>query len=349
MQKLNRINSKVTAFDVAKAAGVSQSTVSRVLNNKAENFISKETRVRVLETARNLGYIPNPLAQALRMGKTNLVGIVLRDINDPLFALLVSELSIEMRNFGYHLLLINAQSDPQEALQMRSILDTRHTDGLIIMGDLPNGQEALQQVVESNDAVVSLYRKPYPGIGSVVTVDHYRGIELALTHLFELGHEKIGFLGYDWLDDIEYRQEAFVSIMDKNKKPTQPEWIQIGKGGIEGGYTTMKSMLQQQERPTAFVACDDTIAIGAVRAAAESGLVVSQDISIIGFDDIPLSKFITPPLTTIKMPVSSIAKKVSRLLIDFINKKSQPETKVYRIKPEVVIRGSTGPRKHKEH
>lgn len=337
-----KIDRTVTACDVAKAAGISQSTVSRVLNNKAEGFISEATRTRVLEAARELGYTPNPLAQALRKGKTNLVGIVLRDINDPLFALLVSEISMQMRSFGYHLILIDAQSDPQEALEMKAILDTRHTDGLIIMGDLPNGQEALQQVVNANRAVVSLYRKPYPGIGSVVTVDHHKGIELGLQHLLELGHDRIGFLGYDWLDDIEYRQEAFMAILKKAGKPLNPDWLRIGKGGIEGGYETMKAMQSLRSRPTAVVACDDITAIGAVRAATETGLVIPNDISIIGFDDILLSRYTSPPLTTIRMPVRSIAAKACKLLTGFINTNTTPPTRVYKIKPEIVVRGSTG-------
>ena len=338
-----KIDRNITAFDVARVAEVSQSTVSRVLNNKAEGFISEATRARVLKTARELGYMPNPLAQALRKGKTNLIGIVLRDINDPLFALLVSEISIQMRGFGYHLILINAQSDPQEALEMKSILDTRHTDGLIIMGDLPNGQEALQQVVNANRAVVSLYRKPFAGIGTVVTVDSHAGIEQGLLHLFNLGHERIGFVGYDWLDDVQYRQDAFIEIMKTRGMLLDPGWIQIGKGGIEGGYSTMKNMLALPAKPSAVVACDDTMAIGAIRAATEAGLVIPRDISIVGFDDIPLSQYISPPLTTIRMPVKTIAAKVCTLLTGFIKVDMTPPTKVYKIKPEIVVRGSTAP------
>jgi DNA-binding LacI/PurR family transcriptional regulator len=331
----------VTALDVAKAAGVSQSTVSRVLNNKDGGFISTSTRNRVLKTARELGYVPNPSAQALRRGKTNLIGIILREIDDPVFALLASHLSIQLRGLGYHLILINAHSDPREALEMNSVLNTRHADGLIIMGDLLNGQKELQQLVSLNRAVVSLFRKPFPGIGSVVTVDNYRGIELALNHLFELGHEKIGFLGYDWLDDTELRQEAFHRIMKASGKQVNAAWIQIGKGGIEGGYVTMKAILSLADRPSAVVASDDQMAIGAISAATELGMKVPDDVSIVGFDDIALASHIHPPLTTVRMPVEAISARVCKLLLESINSHGVSRSKLYRVMPRLVIRKST--------
>ena len=201
---------------------------------------------------------------------------------------------------------------------MKNLLNTRHADGLIIMGDLLNGQKEIQQVVSMNRAVVSLFRKPFPGIGSVVTVDNDKGIELALTHLFELGHDKIGFLGYDWLDDTELRQEAFEGLMEATGRSLHPSWIQIGKGGIDGGYDTMKAMLSQSDPPTAVVACDDLTAIGAVSAARDMGIDVPRDVSIVGFDDIHISRYLPPPLTTVRMPVLEISTKVCELLVEAI-------------------------------
>ncbi len=331
----------ITALDVAQAVGVSQSTVSRVLNKKAGAFISASTQDRVLSTARELGYVPNPSAQALRKGKTDLIGIILRELDDPVFALLASHLSIQLRGLGYHLILFNAQSDPREALEMKNLLNTRHADGLIIMGDLLNGQKEIQQVVSMNRAVVSLFRKPFPGIGSVVTVDNDRGIELALTHLFEFGHDKIGFLGYDWLDDTELRQEAFERLMKATGRSLQPSWIQIGKGGIDGGYDTMKAMLAQSDPPTAVVACDDLTAIGAVSAARDMGIDVPRDVSVVGFDDIHISRYLPPPLTTVRMPVLGISTKVCELLMEAIRSGGTSRSQVYKIAPELIVRKST--------
>lgn len=334
----------ITALDVARAAGVSQSTVSRVLNSKTAGFISAATQGRVLATAKELGYTPNPLAQAFRRGKTHLIGIVLREIDDPVFSLLASHLSIRLRSLGYHLILINAQSDPREALEMKDVLDTRHADGLIIMGDLLNGQAELQQVVSMNRAVVSLFRKPFPGIGSVVTVDSKKGIALALEHLFGLGHSRIGFLGYDWLDDTELRREAFARLMKGSGKTVDSRWIHAGKGGIDGGYDTMKAILSLPARPTAVVACDDLTAIGAMSAATDMGVGVPREMSIVGFDDIYLSRCVRPRLTTVRMPVEAISTKVCRVLIGFIESKSKPQTRIYRIAPELIVRESTAPR-----
>ena len=329
--KHRKVNEIPTSLDVAKAAGVSQSTVSRVLNRKAQKFISPTTRRRVFKVAEELGYSPNPMAKALRNGKTNLIGIVLRDINDPLFALVISHLSNMLRGHGYHLILINAQGDPQEALEMRMVVDARHIDGLIIMGDLPKGQEALKRVVSSHTALVSLFRQHYPGIGSVVTVDPFKGIELALRHLIDLGHERIGFLGYNWLDGTGLRRDAFIAIMKDVGKPIEPGAIQIGDGGMEGGYNTMKAMLALQNRPTAVIASDDTMAVGAVRAASDAGLSVPQDVSVVGFDDIPISRYLIPALTTVRMPVEAISTKVCSMLLRFIGAAQTPPTRIYRV------------------
>jgi DNA-binding LacI/PurR family transcriptional regulator len=343
-QQHGRESHSVTSHDVATAAGVSQSTVSRVLNKKAAGFISTSTRNRVLKTARELGYVPNPMARALRRGKTNLVGIVLREVDDPVFALLSSHLSVEMRRLGYHLILINAQSDPREALEMKDLLDARHADGLIIIGDLLNGQDELQQVVSQSRAVVSLFRKPFPGIGPVVTVDNDKGVALGLHHLLRLGHRQIGFLGYEWLDDTELRQAAFQRLMKSSGCVVLPQWIQMGQGGVEGGYRTARIVLAARDRPTAIVACDDLTAIGAIRAAEELGLDVPRDISVIGFDDIHLARYFKPSLTTVRMPVKEISSKVCSLLVDFMTGSRSPRTELFRIQPKLIVRGSTAER-----
>lgn len=334
---------KVTAVDVARDAAVSQSTVSRVLNNRDTGFISATTRKKVLEAAARLDYAPNPFAQALREGRTHLIGLVLRDIGDPMHAKLVSQISVMLRRAGYHLIIIQTQSDPEQALEMRSVLNARHADGVIILGDLPNGQEALEKIVEANHAVVSMYRRFYPGIGRIVTVASDTGVALALDHLRSLGHRRVGFIGYDWLDDVGLRKDAFVQSYDQFGIESRPEWLVMNGDGIEGGYGSMRRILSLPQRPSAIIACDDEIALGAIRAIAEAGLRIPQDISIVGFDDIPMAKYSNPPLTTLRMPVSEICRKTCDVLLKLISGRMASKSSVFKVKPSLIVRSSTGP------
>ena len=156
-----RPKSGVTARDVAELVGVSPSTISRVLNNNASTLISETTRQRVLAAAEQLGYTPDPIARALRGKKSNLLGLIVREIADPFFARFISELSVQARARSYHLVLGHAQSDPEEALTMTDVLDTRHTDGVIVLGDLKNDEATLQEMLVGKHAVVAVCRGPH--------------------------------------------------------------------------------------------------------------------------------------------------------------------------------------------
>ncbi len=335
---------RVTSRDVAERVGVSPSTVSRVLNNNGSDLISAETRQRVLQAAAELGYTPDPIARALRGKKSNLLGLIVREIADPFFAQFISELSIQAREMNYHLVLGHAQSDPNEALTMTDVLDTRHTDGVIVLGDLKDDEAALHEMLVGKHAVVGVCRGPSPASLVTVNTDNYAGVYGLLDHLYSLGHRRFGFVDGGWLGDIRERREAFLGYIADRNLNLRSEWIQAETNNAEGGYRAMQTLIGLADRPTAIVAADDLMAIGVLKAVTDAGLCVPADFSVVGFDDIELAQFFCPALTTMRQPIDEIIRHVLSLMFDLIGEPQlhRAETLI-QIPPVLVVRQSTGP------
>ena len=339
-----RRKGRVTARDVADLVGVSPSTVSRVLNNSKNNLISEKTRQRVIEVANQLGYTPDPIARALRGAQSNLLGLIVREIADPFFAAFISEISIQARALNYHLVLGHAQSDPEEALTMTDVLDTRHTDGVIILGDLQDDEAALQEMLKGKHAVVAVSRGPSPASLYTVNADNYAGTFELLDHLYALGHRRFGFVDGGWLGDIRERREAFIKYMETRNLHIAPGWIQTQPNTAEGGYRAACAFIDLAERPTAIFAADDIMAIGLLKALTDAGLRVPDDFSVVGFDDIELAKYFCPALTTMRQPIDEMSRQVLSLVLELINEPDlQREQTMIQIPPVLMVRESTGP------
>lgn len=245
---------------------------------------------------------------------------------------------------NYHLVLGHAQSDPEEALTMTNVLDTRHTDGVIVLGDLKNDEAALQKMLQGKHAVVGVCRGPSPASLYTVNTDNYAGTYALLDHLYSHGHRQFGFIDGGWLGDLRERREAFVRYVDEHQLPLRPEWIQAQTNNADGGYRAMQVLLELREPPTAVFAADDIMAIGALKAVADAGLRVPHDFSIVGFDDIDLGKFLCPSLTTMRQPIDTMSEYVLNMMLEMINQPQlQREETLIRVPPELIIRQSTGP------
>src|SRR5271157_1277776 len=211
MKKQSTRSSKVTSKDVAQLAGVSQSTVSRVLGQKGPStFISDETAQRVREAAEKLVYSPNPIARALRGERTYILGLVVREISDPFFAEFIHTLSEQARKQSYHILLSHVHSDPTEGLEMVRVLDSRQCDGVIFLGDLRNDVDVMRSILSDKVPAVALCRgRKFTSIPTI-NCDNHLGINLIMDYLTSLGHLRIGFIDGGWLGDIRDRRDAFV-------------------------------------------------------------------------------------------------------------------------------------------
>ncbi len=332
-----------TMRDIAAQAGVAQSTVSRVLNNAASPVsIAPETRERVLETATRLGYRPNPLARALRGARTMLLGAVVRDITDPFFALAIEALSVEALARGYNVVLGHAHGKADEAIVLTAVLETRHCDAIVLLGDMTDQPRFIQDLRDTRVPVVALWQgSRIQGIPAV-NVDNAHGIRLAVDHLRERGHTRIAFIGGRPLGDIEERRTAYVELMAEGGLDVPDGYVQHSVNTPAGGKAALRALLELPQPPTALVAATDVIAVGVLNAAFDLGVRVPDQLSVVGFDDIPVAAYTVPELTTLRMPTAQMIAAAMVMAIDEAAKPADERGPALRVlRPDLVVRRST--------
>jgi len=329
---------------------VSASTVSRVMTGSSTQIpISKETRERVMKAARELGYRPHPSARALSGKRTNLIGVIAREIGDPFFAELIEVISSAAKERGYDLVLGNAKRDPEQALALRdTMLDLRFCDGILLCGDLAESPEDHRFLsrLEADQRLVSVARgiTQHVGQSASVGVDNRKGTLLAMDYLVGLGHRKIACFCVDRVGDLWERLEAYREFMLNHVGEIPLDYIQSAENSPSGGYRAARDLLMLASPPTAIFALDDTMAVGALSAAIDLGMSVPRSISIVGFDDAPMSSFVRPALTTIRQPIQSMGEQAVASLVGMIEGRvlSNSERRVC-LEPVLVVRGSSGP------
>src|SRR5688572_11065262 len=345
-------NGRATIHDVAKQAKVSTSTVSLVLNGKFDRM-RPDTSERVLKAVADLGYLTNQMARALKTGFVPTIGLVVPTVANPFwgeFARCV-EHAAEKRN--YQVLLCNAERVPdREQRYVESMLE-RGIRG-VILGSSPLSLKHLSRVTKRGLQVVAFDRVAETEEGlklDSVRVDNVLGAKLAVTHLLELGHRRIGFVSgsvssASRRDRLEgYRgtlraagiEPSSDLIWMENVSPTDSE-----EEASEIVRVAALSLLNRKDRPTAFFAINDMTAIGIYAGIRELGLRVPQDISVIGFDDIHLCRVMNPPITTVRQPLEQLMKSAVSLLIGRMEGKKVGEVENLTMVPELMVRGSTG-------
>jgi DNA-binding LacI/PurR family transcriptional regulator len=337
-----------TMQDIADASGVSQSTVSRVLTGAPNAIpINPATRERILKVARQMRYRPNPLARGLRGARTMLLGVIVREITDPFFAGAVDAISTEANRRGYNVVLGDAHSRTDEAIALRAVLETRHCDAILLLGDTSDQPRLMEDLRDTNVAVVGLWQGtvPMPGI-SVIGVDNRFGVGGLMDHLLGLGHRKIAFIGGVFVEgrligDIGERRVAFLERAAAEGLETSEGFVRDARNTLGGGAGALEALMALPERPTAIVASTDVLAIGALHAASRMGLHVPGEISIVGFDDLPMAEYTTPALTTVCMPIAEMAAAGVKAAID--EGEDREATTLQILKPTVVVRESSGP------
>ncbi len=351
-QVVSRPSGRVpTMQDIARASGVSQSTVSRVLTGAPTVVpINPATRERVLEVARQLHYRPNPLARGLRGARTMLLGVIVREISDPFFAGAMDAITAEASSRGYNVVLGVAHSRADEAIALRAVLETRHCDALLLLGDLSDQPRLQADLADAHISLVALWQNgPLPNSSSV-DVDNRAGERALVDHLWGLGHRSFGFIGASHrpsgveerlLGDIRERKAALVDRLAELGVAPAPSYFRAVQNGLPGGASALEDLMALPEPPTAIVASTDLLAIGALNAAHRLGVRVPEDVSIVGFDDLAISEFTIPPLTTVSNPVAAMAAVAVPAAIDGVE---NPELRIERLlPPSLIVRESSGP------
>lgn len=343
MSKAERPSRPVTMQDIAQAAGVSQSTVSRVLNDAPTSVpIAAETRERVREVAQRLGYRPNPLARGLRGARTMLLGVIVREITDPFFSVAIDALSTEALARGYNVVLGSAHSKADEAIALRAVLETRHCDAILLLGDMRDEPRFLEDLRASQTRTIALWHGTELEGVPTVNFDNNTGIVAAMEHLVELGHDRIAFVGGRPLGDIRERRTGYLEYLAEHGLDSAEEYIQEVTNDPEGGDRALRALMDADPAPTAVVCSTDHLAIGVLHGAADLGMTVPDDLSVIGFDDIPLVSYTVPPLTTVRMPIAEMSTVAARLAMDDLDQETFDQLRAYVAVPSLVVRKSTG-------
>jgi DNA-binding LacI/PurR family transcriptional regulator len=331
--------------DVARAPGVSQSTVSRVLSGAPTAVpIADDTRQRVVAAARRLGYRPNPLARGLRGMRTMLLGVIVREITDPFFAGAIEAVSIEAALRGYNVVLGHAHGRADEAIALWGVLEARHCDAILMLGDMSDQPRLIDDLRGSPVPVVALWQGSKPDGVASVSVNNAAGIHAVVDHLAGLGHRRIAFVGGRRLGDILEREDAYREAMAQLGGTARAEYLVQAPNDPSGGVNALTTLLALDEPPTAIVASTDLLAIGVLHEASVRRIDIPGDLSVVGFDDIPLAAFSVPSLTTVRMPVRNMVATAIRMLMDDgidptdLVRWGQPV-----LEPSLVVRASTGP------
>jgi LacI family transcriptional regulator, repressor for deo operon, udp, cdd, tsx, nupC, and nupG len=323
-----RSDSRVTSVDVARRAGVSQSTVSLVLSGKAPGRISARTEAAVRQAAEELGYRPNVAARTLRTGTARTVGLVVTDVTHPFFGPVLRGAQAAAWRAGYAVTLVDVANDPDRERASFEALRAGPADGYMFFTvDPPEG---------SGEHVVAIEVSP-PGM-TFVRFDTERGTDLAVRHLVDLGHRRFGHLG-SGLDAKTFRLRRSRLLAVLAEAGIAPGAHATAEFTFDDACRAALELLSAPARPTAVYCDDDLLAGGVYLAARELGLDIPGDVSVVGFDDLPFARVFDPPLTTIAIDPEELGATAFDLLRELMGGREPPG----RILPvELVVRGSTG-------
>lgn len=333
-----------TVHDVARRAGVSASTVSHVINGTRR--VSAGTRQRVLQAMDELHYQPNRLAQSLRSRRTHTLGVILPNSANPFFAQVLLGIEAAAYDSGYNVILGNANDDPRRELDYVDTLLAKQVDGVVLVSTGAYA-DALKLTTGRTTPVVMVDRAPDDAYADAqidtVFTENTRGGVLATEHLLGLGHRRIGCItGPSLLTSSALRVVGYRQVLADAGIPVDADLIVSGDFQHESGYTACHNLLKLPEPPTALFVCNDLMAVGALCAVHEAGLRVPEDISVVGFDDIPLASFTVPRLTTIAQPAQQIGEAAIKLLVRRLAEPDAP-AQCELLPVHLVERDSCGP------
>jgi LacI family transcriptional regulator len=327
-----------TIKDVARHAGVSTATVSRVFSRAGG--VAGGTCERVQEAARKLGYTPNQTARSLITSKTCCIGILLPDLYGDFYSELIRGIDQAAQKEGYHLLLSSMHSEPAEMKAALKMMLGR-VDGLVILS--PHFKpHVLREWLPVRIPVV-LINSPTMGIEfDTVNVDNFDAASKMVSHLIGLGHSRIAIIqGTTANFDAHERLRGYRSALFKAGIPTRAEYEFEGDFSEAAGYAAVTEMLKRFERPTAIFAANDAMAIGALKCLREQGLNVPGDIAVTGFDGIPMAAYASPSLTTVDVPISRLGAMAVERLVGLLKSKDHQKIRT-QVPAELVIRESCG-------
>jgi LacI family transcriptional regulator len=338
---------RITIHDVARAAGVSVTAVSRALNNKGE--LSPEKRARVLAAAEQLGYVPSGVARALVSGQTKTLGVLVTDNTSPVYAEILRGIEEAALGAGFSLLFGNSADSQEQALRWLDLVHAKHVDGLLLT-PVQTDRRDIERLGAWGIPFVMLLRYFVDVPCDYVVTDNVLAGYLATRHLVETGHRRIGHVGGPpWTSSGRDRFLGYQRALLERSIPLDADLVACDSFTIGGGARATEALLRQPNRPTAIFASTDLQAVGVLKCARSFGLRVPEDLALVGGDDIELAEFLEVPLTTFHYPARDIGRIGAELLIariqDGMNQVDLERNDRFKrivVDPKLIVRRSCG-------
>ncbi len=334
----------VSIKDIAKAAGVSHSTVSRALSDSP--LVNTETKARIQHLARTMGYSPDAQARSLVMGRTRTVGVVVTTLTDPFIAEAVQAIESTAYGHGYTVILASSNSEPEREVAAVEMLQSKRVDGVIVTSSRVGAlyQELLDRLAVPIVLLNSHSQQSGPYTFSI-SVDNQHGGYLATDHLVELGHGRIGYVTgpADHSDDAD-RLTGYRLALEQAGIAFEQSLVVPGTGRTDGGECALTQFLALDAPPTAVFCYNDMTAIGLLLAARQAGLRVPGELAVIGFDDIPIATYVRPALTTIAQPKLQMGQQAMEMVLALLADGNQADGTVANVvvQGQLIVRESSG-------
>ncbi|WP_219952780.1 HTH-type transcriptional regulator GalS [Dickeya zeae] len=303
----------ITIRDVARQAGVSIATVSRVLNNNSA--VTQQTRDLVLQTVEQLGYRPNANAQALASQVSDTIGVVVMDVSDPFFGAMVKAVDTVAQRLQKHVLINNSYHQEEKERHAIEVLIRQRCNALIVHAKALSDEE-LAGFMDQVPGMVLINRLLPNYAHRCVCLDNVSGAMMATRMLLQQGHQRVGYLRSSHpIEDVTERLTGWRQALQEQGIEPPDEWIASGEPDLQGGEAAMVELLGRNQQLTAVFTYNDGMAAGALMALKDNGIAVPERFSVVGFDDIPISRYTDPRLTTIRYPIVSMAKIATELAL----------------------------------
>lgn len=329
---------RITIGELAKIAGVSKTTISRVINSKPD--VDPGTREKILSLISQYGFQPNAFARAISQKQSNHIGLLIPHkaeyvFSNPFYTEVMRGVSTAVDENGYYLLICYAHE-----VNYMDMYKQKRVDGFVLLSPGSFHKHIIEALNVGSVPFISTARLLGEAEMTYVDVDNFAGASMLMEHLVSLGHERIAFIGKPTLQSSQDRLSAYQTVLEKAGIKYDPELALVtDTSSVESGHEYTLRLLRSQKPPTAIFLANDVMAIGAINAAHETGLRVPEDISIVGFDDIPFSNYTSPPLTTVHQPAFEKGVRAAELLINLLETQEPQESVI--LPMQMAVRKST--------
>jgi LacI family transcriptional regulator, repressor for deo operon, udp, cdd, tsx, nupC, and nupG len=327
-----------TIEDVAKLAGLSRTTVSRVINNHP--YVSEDKKLLVLNAMKQLGYVPNSSARSLRIQKTDIIALLIPRVTNPFFSKLIESMEMSAADHGYQLIVCQTRYKPELELDYLNLLKTKQVDG-VILASIQNDWKTIEPYLQYGPIVLCNEFHENANVPMVRSDQKYGGY-IAVRHLIEVGHQRIAFCSGGYRSNVaKYREHGFRLALQEAGLEFEETLAFRHAFRIEDGKAVFREIMEMNHRPTAIFSGGDEVAAGIISEAKKYGWNIPEDLAVVGFDNQAIAELIEPGITTVHQPVDQMAKKAMDVMIEKIKTKQYTKREVYEFPLKLIIRGSS--------